>query len=109
MSTATAKKIQAQGSSGTLYEFEVYPWGTPFRPIGGVYLILKIANGTSHVLYVGQTGDLSERFDNHHQKPCFDRNGKTHIAVLIEGTENRRLQIEQDLIRNYRPNCNDTI
>jgi hypothetical protein len=49
---------------------------------------------------------LSERFDNHHQSACFTRNGKTHIAVRGEGSEQRRLAIETDLIRNYQTSCN---
>jgi excinuclease UvrABC nuclease subunit len=63
-------------------------------------------NGNYDVLYVGQTGDLSERFDNHHKKPCLDRNRKTHVAAMVEPSEARRLSVEADLIRKYHPNCN---
>lgn len=101
--------VQADGSSGMSYSFSVYPWGTEFQPVGGVYLVLRAAEGRTDVVYVGQTGDLSDRFDNHHKLYCFERNGKTHIAVMAEGVEARRLRIEQDLIRNYNPSCNDTI
>lgn len=104
---AEANKITANGASGTSYEFWVYPWGTPMRAIGGVYLVLKKSmNGKYDVLYVGQTADLSERFDNHHKKPCFDRNDKTHIATRAESSEQKRLDIETDLVRNYQPACN---
>ncbi len=58
------------------------------------------------VLYIGQTGDLSTRFDNHHNQPCFDRNGKTHIGIHLESSEARRFEIETDLVRNYNPACN---
>jgi predicted GIY-YIG superfamily endonuclease len=76
------------------------------KAVGGVYLVLKRANGTYNLLYVGQTGDLSERFEDHHKAACFDRNGKTHIATRGEGSEQKRLAIEADLIRNYQPTCN---
>lgn len=104
---APGKSVTAAGKSGQKYEFGVYPWGTTFRSLGAVYLVLKQApNGNYDVLYVGQTGDLSERFDDHHKEHCFDRNGKTHIAVHLEGTEQRRLLKESDLISNYNPSCN---
>ena len=101
--------ITAKGASGAAYTFYVYPWGTTFKKLGGVYLVLRksVQNGKYDVLYIGQTGDLSERFDNHHKKSCFDRNGKTHIAIKLEASESKRLYIESDLIKNYNPPCNN--
>jgi len=105
---AAEGKVTATGATGTQYEFEVYPWGTAFNSIGGVYLVLKKQlSGTYDLLYIGQTGDLSERFDNHHKAPCFTRNGKTHIAIKVESSEQRRLSIEADLIRKNKTSCND--
>lgn len=102
------EKITVNGVSGAKYDFGVYPWGTPFKAVGGVYLVLKkLPAGNYSMLYVGQTGDLSERFDHHHKEPCFTRNGKTHIAARVEGDVQRRLAVETDLIRNYRTTCND--
>lgn len=104
---AAADKVTVKGLSGTQYDFDVYPWGTEFKPTGGLYLVLKKQpDGRYAILYIGQTGNLSERFDNHHQSACFTRNGKTHIAVRGEGSEQRRLAIETDLIRNYQTSCN---
>ncbi len=105
---AAEGKVTVTGASGTQYEFEVYPWGTSFKPLGGVYLVLKKKLLADYdLLYIGQTGDLSERFDNHHKADCFNRNGKTHIAIRLEESEQRRLNIETDLIRNYKTSCND--
>lgn len=99
--------ISAKGASGTQYNFDVYRWGTSFRPIGGVYLVLKKQpNSTYTILYVGQTGDLSERFDNHHRAACFTNHGRTHLAMRAEGSEQQRFAIETDLIRNYQTSCN---
>ncbi len=102
--------VTVTGASGRKYDFDVYPWGQIFNPVGGVYLILKKRSGvnvTYDILYVGQTGDLSQRFDDHHKQGCFDRNGKTHIGVHVESSEQVRLSIERDLIANYTPICND--
>lgn len=100
--------IMATGASGSQYKFYLYPWGTGLKALGGIYMVLRKSNqnGNHSVLYIGQTGDLSERFDNHHKKPCFDRNRKTHIAAMLESFEAKRLRIEDDLIKNYKPDCN---
>jgi hypothetical protein len=104
---ASEEKITVKGASGTVYDFWVYQWGTQLKATGGVYLVLKkLPTSSCSVLYVGQTGDLSERFDNHHRESCFSRNGKTHIGARLEISEQRRLAIEADLTRNYRPTCN---
>ena len=105
---AAEDKVTVTGQSESKYEFEVYCWGTSFNPIGAVYLVLKkLPAGNYNILYIGQTGDLSERFDNHHQAACFTRNGKTHIAVRVESSEQKRLSTETDLIRNYQTSCNN--
>ncbi len=99
--------VTLNGASGRSYSFDVYPWGTSFKAVGAVYIILK-KNGTNFtILYIGQTGDLSERFDNHHKRPCFDRHGKTHIGIHPVSSESHRFDIETDLVRNYSPVCND--
>lgn len=100
-------KITATGASGTQYVFWVYTWGTTFKAAGGVYLVLrKEQNGNYTIIYVGQTGDLSERFDNHHKASCFTRNSKSHVAARMESAESTRLSIESDLIKKYNPSCN---
>ena len=101
------------GASGTEYEFNVYPWGTSFKEdFGAVYFVTrrtqKQDGGYSHTrIYVGETGDLSTRFDNHHKQACFDRHNKNCVCVYGEQDEDTRLEIERDLINNYHPPCND--
>jgi hypothetical protein len=105
---AVQGKVSVAGASGTSYEFEVHQWGTDFKDVGAVYLILRNGSpGRYGLLYIGQTGDLSERFDNHHKRTCFDRNGKTHIGVKVVSAERQRLNIESDLLRKNRTTCND--
>jgi excinuclease UvrABC nuclease subunit len=99
-------KVSVVGASGRSYEFMVYPWGQAFNPVGGVYLVLKRKIGNYEILYIGQTRDLSERFDDHHKQGCFDRNDRTHIGVLVVSTEQERLAIERDLLGHYKTACN---
>ncbi len=98
--------ITLEGASGRNYEFDVYPWGTSFKPLGAVYTVLKKPPSNFTILYIGQTGDLSIRFDDHHKQACFDRNSKTHIGIHLESTESSRLAVEADLLANYSPVCN---
>jgi len=99
------------GGSGDSYDFEIYPWGTGFNAVAGVYAITKRApaadgNFTHAVLYVGETGDLSTRFDTHHKAVCFERRGANCIGVHRETSEDTRLRIEASLIARQEPPCN---
>ena len=58
-------------------------------------------------IYIGQTSDISERFENHHKWSCITRNGATHICThKSSANETERLAEESDLIKNYNPVCN---
>jgi hypothetical protein len=95
--------------SGTSYPFTVFPLGTPLAAVGGVYAILRDDEGGRWtVLYIGQTGDLSSRFDNHHQEMAFRRHRATHIAAIGISGEERRRQVEADLVGTYAPPINQT-
>lgn len=106
MTAVGSNTISLRGISGASYEFWIYSWGQEFKAVGGVYTVLRAEGGSFRVLYIGQTGDLSERFENHHKAGCFDRNRKTHIAAMTESSESRRLMVEKDLIAGYNPGCN---
>jgi hypothetical protein len=113
MATETkTETIVLTGASGNKYTFYVHGLGTEFKAAGGVYAVLKAVSNqagslTYYVIYIGQTGDLSERFDNHHKADCFRRNGANRISAFCEGTEKARLAAESDLIAKYDPPCND--
>jgi hypothetical protein len=103
--------MELAGASGKKYTFYVYGMGATFKAVGGVYAFTlatqKATGGHTHsILYIGQTGDLSERFDNHHKEDCFTRRGANrHCATVVE-SEDARLAIERDLIAAYDPPCN---
>jgi len=111
MTTTTPATLELTGASGRKYAFLVYPWGTTFKPIGCLYAVTRAmsnqAGGQTHaIVYVGQTGDLSERFDDHHKTDCFSRRSANCICVHVESNEESRLAIEADLIAAYNPPCN---
>jgi len=105
--------ITFKGASGKTYEFTIYSWGTTFKAVAAVYVITKrykksSDDGYTHtVLYVGETSDLSKRFDDHHKADCFEENGANCICIRFEDDQSTRLEIEDDLIKSYDPTCND--
>lgn len=102
--------LKLTGALGIKYTFNVYPYGTKFKAIGAVYYISKriIKNGTGahDKIYIGETEDLSERFDNHHKEPCFKMHNANCISIHQETNEEKRLIIEKDLIDARNPPCN---
>jgi len=99
---ASIGNITAKGRSGRQYQFELYGLDTTFKQVGGVYVFLR----GSDPVYVGHTGDLSERFDGHHKAAAIRAKGADRIGVLVEGSEQRRLAIESDLLGGYQWPCN---
>jgi hypothetical protein len=103
--------LAISGASGSSYKFTVHSWDTKFNPIGAVYVITKRTEkpggvGSHTYIYVGQTGDLSERFDDHHKINCFRRNGANCICVHPDANKASHLKKEEDLIQALNPPCN---
>lgn len=103
--------ITLTGASGSKYTFNVYPYDTEFKELAAVYYISKRTgksdgNGTHTHIYVGQTEDLSTRFDDHHDESCFKRNGANCKSILAESSKKIRLEIEADLVANLTTTCN---
>ncbi len=101
------------GASGQKYDFEVYAFDTQYNQVACVYAVTRReekgeGEGYSHtVIYVGQTDDLSERFDDHHKADCFTRHRANAIGVHQDGDEKSRRAKEAGLIKAYNPPCND--
>ncbi len=103
--------ITLTGKSGTKYPFDVYPRSDEFKALGAVYFMTKRVkdsdgNGNHTFIYVGETGDLSDRPLNHHRTECFDRHGANCVLIHLEGNRTTRLAIEKDLREAYDPPCN---
>jgi len=104
--------MKLTGASGTEYSFDVYPIENSFNPVGAVYYISKRTQKTDGTgfnhsnVYIGQTGDLSERFDNHHKSNCFSQHNANCVSIHQDESEDSRLDKEADLIKAYQPPCN---
>jgi hypothetical protein len=104
--------LTVTGASGRTYGFNIYPIDTKFANVAAVYLVTKrVPNtngGGNHTyIYVGQTGSLPDRFDNHHKEACFRARGANCVGVHQDGNEQSRLAKERDIYLKHRPPCND--
>jgi hypothetical protein len=104
--------VTCHGSSGADYSFSVYAWGARFKAVGAVYVVSQRRQRQNGVwsytpIYIGETGDLSERFDDHHKAACIARHDPNCLCIHRESSQRARLQKEADLILKYAPPCND--
>ena len=109
---ASLGNIIFKGGSGTQYRFKVFPLGTRFRKLSGVYVIANrdrgVNGGQKHtVLYVGHTADFSQPFDKHGKaKDCADH-GANCICVQSDVSEDSRVEKQRDLVAKFTPECNE--
>ena len=100
------EKVIWCGHSGEAYSFETFETYGHFKKFAGLYIFEKChdTNGWTPV-YIGQTENLGERFDDHHKIDCIKAKGATHIHVLAtECSKEMRLKQESDLIKGH-PLC----
>jgi hypothetical protein len=100
--------IKWVGKSGREYLYWIYKLGATFDAVPGNYIFAKsVPDNKLRAIYIGQTSNLSERFDNHERMPCIRRNGADYIcAHKSNESEKGRCAEESDLIANYDPCCN---
>jgi hypothetical protein len=109
---AALGRMVFKGKSGKAYRFKVYPLGTRFRKISGVYIIGSRMHGENggrrlRPLYVGHTEDFSQSFGQHHKAREFTEQGANCICLQSDAEEESRLAKERDLIAGLHPKCND--
>ena len=110
---STYSTVTATGASGARYEFQVYPLGTDFNELPGLYMFCHpLANGQWRVHYVGQTHNLKNRvglgLSLHHKIADARRAGATHVGVrAFNGRESDRIATELDIIQGLKPSLNE--
>lgn len=112
ISMAKHGTIKFTGNSKTEYNFTVYSYDTLFNALGAVYIVTnrqKKVKGGGHmysIIYIGETGDLAERLNDPNKASCLSKYKKNAICIYGEDNEQKRLDIESDLLGNYSPPCN---
>ena len=85
-------KATVKGESGNEYRFQVFPLGTRFRKASGIYLVTyrgRNAKGRVRhkILYIGQTEDLSQPFEQHRKAQDMRQRGANCICVQSDASE----------------------
>lgn len=114
MPKLTEAKFSIIGKSGKKYLFNIYSTDTSFQATGAIYLFTKrkLATDKKHyhtLIYCGITGDLSERFNNHHKDHCIEKNGANCICTMSIEKEEMRKQIEADILKAKNCACNEVL
>lgn len=102
------QRLTFYGRDRQQYQFFVYPNTTAFRAVPAIYAFLTSDDGHGCVLYIGQTHDLSTRFENHHKWEDATRLGFKFIGVCPMDAHNLD-RVERSLIQAYFPPCNDEL
>ena len=97
--------LKLTGASGQTYDFEVYDLNDDFNAVGAVYTITHRARnedgGYSHtVIYIGETSDLSTRFDDHHKKTVLPSTTPIASASTLMMTRTLAVQRRRTLLPN---------
>jgi hypothetical protein len=98
-----------QGWSGAYYSFSVHRISRPPRFDQAVYIMAnwQAAEGKWRPIYIGQSGDLGTRIDQHEKLTRAIRLGARHLLVhVFAGTDVARLTVETDLRRAWNPPLN---
>jgi len=111
MSKVTENTYIIKGKSGTKHEFNIYTLDTSFRDVGGIYVFTRRTKSNGHFyhsnVYIGKTNDFSSRFENHHKKDCITKFNANCICVIQVDSENKRTEIETDLLLGNNTFCNE--
>lgn len=96
--------------------YRVTEWEPPYR--AALYAIIMPDETCKpkpfQVLYFGESGNLSDRgfWRSHHKYQCFIRHAGSESNLFIGihkmpgSTESQRREVEQRLIKQYKPICN---
>ena len=110
--------VKIKGLSGREYIFNVYGFSRfsdlsdAFKSIPALYAFTRRfpygASFTHDLIYVGETSDLSARFNNHHKEDCISRSNANCICIhSFYGTALERMASEADILNAFDLPCND--
>ena len=99
--------LTVYGASRRQYQFEIQPLWDPQPAVPGCYIFTRReTNGRYTLIYIGETGNLSERLIDHHKWPCITHYKATNLCVHFTESKLGAASIEKDLLENYDTLCN---
>lgn len=111
------KSLTLIGVSKREYVFELYTFSDfdevkgAFKVIPALYIFGKLSEDQKiKLIYLGETSDLSTRFDNHHKERCIRLHEANCIGICREEEfkdEEKLKEAERDILAAYNFLCND--
>ena len=97
------------GLSGKDYKYWIYDLNTELEQMPANYVFVKETQGGSYLpIFIGQTKNISEPFQNHPKWTDIIANGATQICVRKSSPNERVRKVEEsDLINKYKPVLNE--
>ena len=92
------------------YEFTVYPHGSTWNAVGGVYIFAGITPQNQwRAYYIGQAESFQERILDHERWAEAARLGATHVHARAVPQAATRASIEAELIQRFQPPLNSQL
>ncbi len=93
------------GHSFLVYDLE----GTTWNDVPGVYIFagLDSTRGWWQAKYIGRTNSFKDRIPNHERWDEAQQMGATHVHARVVQGAAQQIDLEDALIRAYRPPLND--
>jgi len=106
---AEERTMNWKGKSGKEYKYWIWDINTRFESASANYIFAKETSPNNfQAIYIGETGDISERFENHEKWGCITKYGATHVHTHKSSPEKKdRCVEESDLLAIRTTSCND--
>lgn len=100
--------VMLRGSSGGVYPFHAHRIHMKFKNTGAVYVLTNRktdASGREYhsIIFIGQTDELEKTISRHRNTPWMREHACNCVCLYFEKDEERRINMEADLIRYYSP------
>lgn len=102
----TVLKTYFKGKSGTKYSFYIFSLDYNCSEVPAVYIMAKHKFSSFTPIYIDQTDNLKKNYSVQSQESIIKQYKIDYLCVLVEEDEYKRLAIEKDLIKKYKPPCN---
>lgn len=101
-----------QGASNRWYEFDVAKAKRAWEPVGGVYMFVKPSDSPTQewggpvCLFIAKTNDFAAALARHEMWAAAQQLGAAEVHILQVDDDQRRLEVEQDLLSAHTPILN---
>lgn len=116
----TEKRLTLNGISGKEYLFDLFTFENfaelrnAFLAKAAVYVFTRrraTSDGFTHdLVYLGETENLSTRFNAHHKEQCITSHFANCVGIHgVSSNEHERKEIEADILAAYDFPCNEQL